>query len=235
MITAGTSGGCGDIVYSIPVLKKLGVTRVYVKENWHRPPYHSLYSVTKDLLEMHGFEVMSTAGGFDLMQYEPDLKIDYDMDGFRLMRRRGKVHIMVNMLIYFGLSTRDWAWPWLTVTGNATGKPAGDYSLIHLTARWRDNSRVNWERVFMKIDGPVYFIGFPEEHAEFCRLYGYIPYIPTDNILHMAQLIRDCQALYCNQSVALTLAQGLRKKYYLEVKPGKTNTLMYTKNENILS
>lgn len=234
MITAGTSGGCGDIVYSIPVLKKLGVTRVYVKENWYRPPYHSLYSVMKDLLEMHGFDVLPTPGGYDPMNYEPGLHLDYDMDRFRLMRGRGKVHLMVSMLNYWGLPTNRWTNPWLDVTGSAAAKPTEAYNLIQLTPRWRDNSRVNWERVFMKIDGPVYFIGFPEEHAEFCRLYGYIQHIPTDNILHMARLIRDCQALYCNQSVALTLAQGLGKKYYLEVKPGKTNTLMYSKNENIL-
>jgi hypothetical protein len=235
MITAGTSGGCGDIVYAIPVMKKLGITLVYVKENWYRPPHHSLYSVMKPLLEMQGFEVLPTAGGYDPMQYEPSLKLDYDMDSFRLKRARGKVHIMVNMLNYFELPTNNWTKPWLKVDGDGAGLPSEAYSLIHLTPRWRENSRVDWERVFMKIDGPVFFIGFPEEHAEFCRLYGSIPLKPTDNILQMAQLIRDCRALYCNQSVALTIAQGLGKKYYLEVKPGKTNTLMYTKNENILS
>lgn len=232
-MTAGTSGGCGDIIYSIPVMKKLGVTRIYVKENWYRPPYHSLYSVMRDLLKMHCFEVLPTPGGYDPMNYEPGLNLDFDMDRFRLQPKRGKNHIMVSMLTYFGLSNNGWQKPWLTITGES-GKDLNSYNLINLTPRWRDNSRVNWRRIFENIKGPAYFIGFPEEHDAFCRLYGQIEHLPTDNILHMAQLIRDCQALYCNQSVALTIAQGLGKCYFLEVKPGKTNTLMYTHNENIL-
>src|SRR5687767_8259193 len=124
MITAGTSGGCGDIVYAIPVMKKLGVSRVYVKENWYKPPHHSLYSVMKDLLKMQGFEVLPTAGGYDPMNYEPGLKLDYDMDAFRQMRGRGKVHIMVNMYNYFGLTNNNWQVPWLQHTGNTPNKPA---------------------------------------------------------------------------------------------------------------
>jgi hypothetical protein len=235
MITAATSGGCGDIVYAIPVMRKLGVTRVYVKESWYKPPFHNLYSVMKDLLGMQGFDVLCTAGGFDSMVYEPGLQFDYDIDSFRLMRGRGRIHIIVNMLARFGLPTTGWNKPWLTITGVAPGAPSGEYSLIHLTPRWRDGSQVNWERVFKNIAGPVYFIGFEEEHAEFCRLYGNLPHLPTQNILEMAQLIRDCNALYCNQSVALTLAQGLGKTYYLEPKRNKTNTLLFTSNENILT
>lgn len=234
MITAGSSGGCGDLVYSIPVMKKLGVTRVYVKENFYRPPYISLYSVMKDLLEMQGFEVLPTSGGYDPLLYEPGLHIDYDMDRFRLVKGAGQVHIMVRMFQAFGLGANNWNKPWLHVDRIRDCKPTGDYSLIHLTPRWRDNSRVNWDRVFMSIGGPVYFIGFQEEHADFCSKYGPIGYIVTENILQMAEVIQDCRALYCNQSVALTLAQGFGIPYYLELKPGKSNTLMYTKNENIL-
>lgn len=235
IITAGSSGGCGDIVYSIPVMKKLRVNRVYIKENWYKHPHHSLYSVMKDLLQMQGFEVLPTAGGYDPMVYEPGLELDYDMDSFRMQKHRGQVQIMVNMFKAFGLTNNGWQLPWLKVTGKTEHDLPTEYSLIQLTPRWRVNSTVNWEKIYMKIDGPVFFIGFPEEHEDFCRRYGAIKYLPCENILQMAQLVRDCQALYCNQSIGLTLAQGLGKKYFLELKPGKTNTRMYTKNENILT
>jgi hypothetical protein len=166
--------------------------------------------------------------------YEQGLQFDYDIDSFRQMRGRGRIHIMVNMLTRFGLSTSGWNKPWLEVTGAAPNTPACEYSLIQLTPRWREGSQVNWGKVFMSISGPVYFIGFPEEHAEFCQLYGQLSRLPTENILQMAQLIRDCKALYCNQSVGLTLAQGLGKTYHLEPKRNKTNTLLFTSNEHIL-
>jgi hypothetical protein len=230
MISAGTSGGCGDIVYSIPVMKKLDITRLHVKENWYKPGV-SLYSVMKGLLESQGLEVVPTAGGYDFMEYEPGLKLDYDMDGFRQMPGRGHTHIMLNMLKHFGLAEDDWKQPWLEVP---TAKGSEEYSLIHLTPRWRKNSKVDWAQVLTMIEGHVFFIGFEEEHKEFCRLYGDIGYLPTEDILQMAQLIKGCKALYCNQSVALALAQSMGKTYYLEVKPHKTNTLMRTANENIL-
>lgn len=233
MITAASSGGCGDLVYAIPVMKKLGVTRVYVKENWYKPPFHSLYSVMKDLLEMQGFEVLPTAGGCDPMHYEQGLHVDYDMDKFRLMPKRGRYHIMVNMMRYFGVTNNDWQKPWLEIKGKMADKEEC-YNLVHVTSRWREGSRVNWKSILPTIPKPVYFIGFDNEWMDFTSAYGHIPYAPVSNILEMARLIRDCQTLYCNQSVALTIAQGLGKKYFLEVKPGKTNTLMHTPNENIL-
>lgn len=234
MITAASSGGCGDLVYSIPVMKKMGVTHVYVKESWYKHPHHSLYSVMKNLLEMQGFEVFPIAGGYDPMVYEPGLQVDFDMDRFRLIKGAGQKHIMVRMFQAFDLTANNWNRPWLNVSGFPENEPDVEYSLIHLTPRWRDNSRVNWKKVVRSIRGKVYFIGFQEEHASFCQQADCIEYFPTDNILQMAQLIRDCRALYCNQSVGLTLAQGLGKPYFLELKPGKSNTRMYTKNENIL-
>jgi hypothetical protein len=72
------------------------------------------------------------------------------------------------------------------------------------------------------------------EYIAFKSKYGFLPYLKTDDMLDVALLVDDAQAVYCNQSSTLALAQSLGKTYYLEPKPQKTNCLLYTQNENIL-
>jgi hypothetical protein len=84
------------------------------------------------------------------------------------------------------------------------------------------------------IEHPV-FIGFNNEYIDFCKEIGrMIDYIETEDIFEMAELIRNCKTLHCNQSVALTLAQGMGVDYWLERNPGRTNALFKTPNERIL-
>lgn len=232
MVTAGTSGGLGDIVYSIPVMKQLGVANVYVKESYYYPPYGNLYLAIKDLLVQCGFTVLPTSGKYPPHEYEPGVHIDLDMDEARKQPGRGRNHILISYLNTFNLAHTNWKSTWLDIKGNNDIKEP--YSLIHLTPRWRDNSPVDWSHVLHNIKGKVYFIGFQYEWLDFCTRYGNVEWYPLNNVLEMAIVIRDCQALYCNQSVSLALAQGMGKTYYLEKKPKKTNCLMYTQNENIL-
>jgi hypothetical protein len=232
MITAATSGGLGDIVFSIPAMKKIGVTHVYIKEAYYYPPYGNLYLAIKDLLAQQGFIVLPTSGNYPPHKYEPGLQVDYDMDKARLQPNRGRNHIIISYLNTFNLAHDNWSQPWLNIQGdNDIEQP---YTLIHLTPRWRDNSKVNWRKILHEIKGKVHFIGFQHEWIDFCTKYGNVSYLATGNILELAILIRDCEVLYCNQSVALSLAQGMGKKYFLERKPGKTNCLIYTENENLL-
>jgi len=231
MITAASSGGLGDIVFAIPVMRRLGVTDIYVKENYYFPPYGSLYLSIKSLLQSQGFNVHPTPGGKDPGIFDPGLHIDYNLDLSLNQRCRGSNHIIISYLNTFKLPHDNWKRPWLSIVGEPVKE---DYTLIHLTDRWRKNSRVDWIKVLKSITGKVYFIGFQYEWLDFCNRYGFVEHLPTDDILHMAVLIQDCKVLYCNQSVSLALAQGMGKEYYLERKPGKTNCLMYTKNEHLL-
>lgn len=231
---AASSGGAGDLVYAIPVMRKLGVRKIYVKRNFYANFNGDLYHSIAPLLRAEGFDVLPTSGDFPIGRFEPGLQFDYNLDEFRQEPFRGKNHIIRSYLNHFRLSDHEWNKPWLTFQADYR-TPREDYSLVHVTPRWRDNSKVDWTKVLHDRVGRLYFIGFKEEWREFNISFHAAPMmIDTSDLLEMATLIRDCQALYCNQSVALTIAQGLGKKYFLEVKPGKTNTLMHTTNEIIL-
>lgn len=224
---AACSGGAGDLVYAIPIMRKLGVETIYVKENFYHPPHGNLYQTMKRFIESQGFQCKPTSGNYPVGKFDPYLKFDYNIDNWRQQRGRGRIFIQDNIAAHFGVTIdKD---PWLNISGDQQ-----DYTLIHLTPRWREGSNVNWAKILMEMKGPKKFIGFQYEWVEFCQRYGSIEWCPTDDIYDMACLIKGAKALYCNQSVALTLAQGLGVNYFCEFKPGKTNCKMQTKYEHSL-
>lgn len=227
-MTGAITGGIGDIMYAIPAMRGLNIDLLYVKENFYPAPYGSMYTAVKRILMLQGINTLPTRGGLDFNIYEDGLRFDYDLDDWRRSSGRGRLPILWSMLTAFKLPARNWNRPWLI---NIPVKE-GDYNLIFLTRRWRDGSTVDWSRIH--VSNPI-FIGLPDDHAYFCHTYYKIPWIETADLLEMATLIAECKALYCNQGVALTLAQGLGKEYYLERKPNKTNTLFRTPNEHLLN
>lgn len=228
---AASSGGLGDIVYAIPVMHRLGVKTIYVKESYYFAPYGNLYTSIKRLLESQGFECLPTSGEYRPTQFDPAIKFDYNLDLARLQPNRNRNHIIISYLNQFGLSHENWNKPFLKI--GSIGRES-DYSLIHVTPRWRKNSPVKWNQIIKRIENP-FFIGFADEYEAFTKECGvFIPYLECKDILSMAYLIKECKTLFCNQSVALTLAQGMGVNYYLERNPFKTNTLFKTQNERIL-
>lgn len=236
---AAITGGVGDAIYAIPVMRALGVTLLYIKENYYPPGFGSMYTALKPLMESQGIECLPTRGGLDFEVYEPGLQFDYDLDQWRHERGRGRVHIMFSMLTHFKRFNRDWKLPWL----KNVPVSQGNYNLIFLTWRWRENSRVDWSKILKRLycntpNSETYFIGLPEDYSLFCSTVSggdLIEHKITKDLLEMAHLIAGCQALYCNQGVALVLSQGLGKEYYCAFKPTKTNTMLYTSNEHNLN
>jgi hypothetical protein len=173
------------------------------------------------------------------MEKAPGIHIDIDLDEARKQPGKGVIHIVKRYMDQFKITYPAWKEPWLVVDDKPTGIN-GRYTLVNFTGRHRNNermhnSKVDWKRVMSSIKGNVLFIGLPEEYLRFTVEYNVaLPFALTKNMLEVARLIRDCDALYCNQSSALSIAQGLGKTYHLDVKPGKTNCLMCTNREYIL-
>lgn len=236
MKVAASSGGIGDIIYAIPIMRELGVTDLYVKESYYHVPYGNMYLAVKALIEMQGINCHPTSGSYQPQYFDPAIKVDVNLDRALKQPKRGLNHIMLSYANEFGSSNKTpWTKPWLTVDGPKINE---EYTLIAMTGRWRDGSALRWDKVVENIEGRIYFIGFDHEFKAFSAGHfakgAWFNHWPTRDMLQVARLIRDCKSLYCNQTAALTIAQGLGKDYYLEVKPGKTNTLTKTPNEHIL-
>lgn len=234
------SGKLGDVIFSLPTIKAMGGGILYLPEKTHQ--CDRLYSNLKDLLLQQPYihEVREWIDPLPYEAFSPGITkevsgIDVNLDRHFEHPARGRINMVQRYFDIFGIKGVDYRKPWLTVI-----EPPfylQQYNLLNVTPRFRDNSRLDWTRVAAnlqnKID-PLFFVGLPEEWHTFCRQYSPVNYFATGNILQLARMINYSKALYCNQSCALAIAQGLGKTYYLEVKPGKTNCLFYTKNENIL-
>lgn len=231
MKVMATSGGAGDIVYSIPVARLMGITHYAVKENFYHSPHGSLYLSMLHLLDSQGFEVISTSGSYPVGEYEPGLQYDHKTEDFLLQPSRGRNHIILSMCNQWRVAMPDISKGWLT---GIEPLQSHDY-LIHVTKRWRDRSRVRWASVVRRIKGTMAFIGHAHEYEDFCKEIGQtIPYLFTDDLYTAARYIAGCKALYCNQSVMLTIAQGVNVRRFLERKPMKTNVIIPCKKETYL-
>lgn len=245
------SGNSGDIVFCIPTIQALCKRHssdaiLYIKASKY--VYGNQYDFVKYLLlqqdsikEVHPFVPINA----DDWNYEkwPGLKFDYDLDQARRQQGKGRIHIIKRYFDEFGIK-EDHTKPFLKVDNDY--KRDEKFALIHLTDRW-NSLRYDWKKIYteaLKRHEKVYFIGFVGEHFEFTIRYGDIEHIITETLLDLARLIRDSEALYCNQGVALTIAQGLGKEYYLAPswdgqmpmiagRNYKTNTLIRTPNEHL--
>lgn len=227
MKSAAISGGCGDCIYAIPVLRALGVERVYLKENNYGPV--TLYSTMKPLMEHQGFEVLPTAAGYDPGTFEPGLQFDYNIDKFRSLHGRGTIHIMTRMAQYFGVQISFK--PWLS----GFNVEDGDYTVVHVTDRWGGMQK-DWGNAMNTTKDPVYFTGFHSEYSKFVITYGlkFVHHIPLKDMFALAHFVARAKAVYCNQNPVLALAQGLGKEYWCEFNGNKTNTRLFSKLEHAL-
>lgn len=230
MKTAACSGGLGDIVYSIPVMRILGIKCMYVKTRSFGEGLGTTYSAIKPLLESQDIECLPCDGQYADGSF-PDITYTHNFDAWRTRFGRDRTHIIKSMMLHFRCYKGDWAKPWLFNFKE-------EYyvnNLIFLTPRWRDNSKVDWANVRYEYNlrnNNTFFTGLATDAAYFA---GIIPYMPTSDMLELTTLITRSKRLFCNQSVALTIAQGLGNiPYWLERKPGKTNTLIYSPYEHLL-
>jgi hypothetical protein len=234
MTTARHSGKAGDILYSLPTAKALGVDVLYVPETTDQCT--GLYSNMKRLLEQQSFlkevrEYPWLGGVYGSYTKDPAIHLDFDLDRHQEHPARGARNMLLRYADIFKVHV-DHRQPWLTVEGPR--EIQHDYNLISLTPRFRANSRVDWKRIYEKIPKPVYFIGTVEEHEEFVEKISPISRLYTTDLLTFAFYIKFCSALFTNQSAALVIAQGIGKTYHAEFKPRKTNCYFYTINEHQL-
>ena len=114
--------------------------------------------------------------------------------------------------------------PWLTPVTPITvpGKPY----VVNRTGRYLYGEPS--EEWFRWIDNGLgeyaIFVGSEEEHAEFESTFCKIEHYKTKDLLELAQVIQGCEQFMGNQSVALSIAIGLGKSYWCEVRKDYEST-----------
>ena len=108
--------------------------------------------------------------------------------------------------------------PWLTPV--APIKVEGKPFVVNRTARYLYGAPSDeWFRwVDNGLADTAIFVGSEEEHSDFESTFCKIEHYKTKDLLELAQVIQGCEQFMGNQSVALSIAIGLGKSYWCEVR-----------------
>jgi len=218
------SGGLGDIIYSLPTVKRLG-GGIYVTGlpmNAHdviaplllsQPYITGVRHVTEDGLPK----------GY--------INLDY----FRHSSRGNKNHLVNQHLRYFGFDDYDFETEggWLEgIESKHIGRSL--FSVLNITPRYRDKI-FSWRRYFNT--HPVrklLFMGLPEEYHTF----GWPitnRYFPVGDYLEAARIIAGAEEFYGNQSSLLAIRQGLGMTYHMEWSPNHVDSSQFSTREIIVN
>ena len=216
------SGDIGDIIYSLPAVKKLGGGIYYIslnktKRGFGLPTKFNKYCydiVRPLLLEQDYIEDVRLWNGE---------AIDYDMDIFREQPDVATTNLAKLHCTAFGIDPVIIDDQWLDVEPGVM--PEGKRIIFARTPRYHGN--FNWTAHVKAYGHEAIFVGLKEEYDMFVKTFNCsdIPYVPTKDLLELARLIKACDFFVGNQSCHFAIAQGLHKRNRLEISRSSPNNI----------
>lgn len=199
MLTALHSHDLGDIIYSLPSIKASGKARFLLnKTHAKRLP------LMKKLLEAQDY----------ISSCELHNREEADLD-FLHFRKAGLTYgvSLGRLQSNWVKASPNFSLPWLKVppSSEATGK-----ILVNKTPRY-GNPFFPWRDLVHRFRTDMLFVGLSEEHTDFCRRYGEVPYLHTNDLYDLATAIRGSELFIGNQSSAMAICLGLAHPCIQEV------------------
>lgn len=208
------SGAQGDIIYSLPTIRKLGggilnlnLPDVIVK---------NLYPLLSIQEYIHGIDYS-------------DFAITHDLDLFRKQELLAFTHLSISHLKAFNLDLKGWNEPWIRLPNEDMG--FGGYAVVNRTPRY-PSAGFDWDKEIEYLKdtyGTVYFVGDEQDNIFI------LEHVKFTNALHLSMFIKGAQMFTGNPSLCVALAEGMGRTYRMVQPDGITNCNMYTPNETILN
>jgi len=214
------SGHCGDLIYSLPVVKKLSETHkcnffigVNKKLNEHYYKHPSKGVFIDEKMANLIFPLLKTQKFINNLGKYNNEKIDINLDFFR------ELPISLNFNSprwYFHITglNLDLREPYLDVEEDLKFK---NKIIILRSFRFR-NHFINYKFLNDYCDELV-FIGLKEEHDDLKIQIPKLEYYDPKNFLEMAKIIKSSKFFIGNQSIGIAIAEGLKVPRLLEKSP----------------
>lgn len=204
MKTFSHSGDLGDVIYSLPTIRACGGGNLILFDYPGRTA--------------HGMSAAKVARIKPLLECQDYIGtvlwsesfIDHDLNGFR--DHLGKTGNLTDA----HLSTHGFDWNqrierWIEV------EPRTEKNVIFSrSARYR-NQNFDWASIVEEYRDEAGFVGFKDEHQEFCKLFGDVPLVDAPDFLELAKVIAGARLFVGNQSSPLAVAHGLKQNVIMEV------------------
>jgi len=226
------SGGRGDIIYSLPILK-------YYSKYEHRTLLFLNSKENYKLDGIVGLSGQSIAELIPLIKTQPYVTdvffwknepIDIDIDGFRKMQHfKNRKNTCKFILNTFKIPIDEIQQPWLETEEKKVAEV-----IFHRSTRYHNESVVKHLKTLVKTYKKyAIFVGFKEEWIDFCRKIGFIPWYQTKDLLSLACTIKGCKLFIGNQSCPMAIAIALHKNYIQETCPRIPDCIFNLNTKNI--
>ena len=208
-MTGMHSGDLGDIIYCIPTIRALGITRLALNPtrsqgtNFGRKNYEAIIP----LLEAQGIEVV---------EYTDEVHVDYYLDSFRkCLIDLNSQHLALSQAKAMQ-ATVDLSEPFI-----AFPKYDKVYDIV-VNKTERYSGGMNYETIlnpFKHTGCKMAFIGHKDEYYKFAQSFNCfdVEYIETETLLDAARVIASAKVFVGNQSSLFAIAEGLKVNRVLEV------------------
>ena len=197
---------CGDVIYLLPMIKAMGGGNILFAKHSREDaptPWDVRFDLLRDLLVQQSY--------VSVVKYHEGEKIDWPVDEAKsnCQSREEQVFIPYGklMLKNHDLDVSVFEEPWLEVDG---GTHEFDV-VINRTGRYITSHNHMQELITPFNNTKGVFVGVQQEWEFFCKTVAPIPFLKTDNLLALAEVINDAKIFIGNQSCALAIAEGLKK------------------------
>jgi len=225
------SGAFGDLIYSLPIAKHFGPGKFYLhldQINWIGQhyygsppnPFHKGRLTQKDFDYMEQF-MMAQSYITDFRTMNKSAEITHNLDKFRPLFVGHPGNYVDVYATAFGLVDPELQktlrnTPWIEADPVVND---GRTVVINRTARWTPRKLSQQWAQWQKegYESRSIFVGLVEEHEAFQKDTGWtVPWVQTNSMLELAELISGSELFIGNQSQALALAFGLGKTIWCE-------------------
>lgn len=213
------SGDLGDIIYSLPTVKRFGPA-TFLLDSKNRFPQPR--SMTPNNMRMMA----------DLLSTQPYIvearrfagERAYNLSAFRKHLRHGR-HLALSHWEVTGLPVCDFPpaleGKWFDI------EPQREAAIVISRSTRRDGTNIDWK---LLAGTNCVFVGLEHEWAA-CPVRS--KFHKVSNFIEMARIISGCDMFVGNQSFGFSLAEAMKKPRFLEVAPMEPNTMPTSPNGHI--
>lgn len=218
------SGNIGDIIYSLPTCRMLGINHVIL--NLCADPAFggrvliegSARALAPLLLSQKFVRRVTIVRSNVPWEYANPavLGVDYILDSFRASYTNHNLHLLYAHAVPFNL-TVDGSQPWITI-GRDFDDPQvhqEPYVVVGLTNRYRRFDHAYYEHLFRNVPADrVFFVGVENDQIERKNLGGTA--FQTSNFVDLAKLIANAALFIGNPSFSYAIAEGIKVNRFVE-------------------
>lgn len=228
------SGTFGDLIYSLCLAKRFGSGKFYLhldQINWigkhyygsTPAPFHQNRMTEEDFHYLKDFMLRQDYIE-DFQILDKDSEITHNLDRFRNIFVGHPGNYIQCYAWSYNIQDQDEiktleTTPWLT----SDKKTIEDRKIVvNRTERWLPNQLSDFWKISLEQqwDKTAIFVGLEKEYDAFVKNTGWKDclYQPTQSLLEWAELINGADCFIGNQSVGLSIAVGLGKPYFCEMR-----------------